>query len=334
MGLYGMGGVGKTILLEQINHKLSSIKSSDELLIWVSASKYLRVDKIQDEISKILGLIYEKERWWKQKTESEKSIIIYNYMRRKRFFLLLNDIWEKVDLRKIGVSALPGNIYLHKLDQPHPTRENRCKIVFTTRSLEELLRYHKLANSVQRLSIVEAKRNLVLSTTDGLIDLTIRSYSTLKVEVQRSSTSRSFLNLSTVCISSCDGLKELTWLLFAPNLTVLELWELQRLETLDLSDLPMLKQIYWSALLFPCLRSIKARRCPKLRKLPLDSKSCDLGKTFAIQCNDKNWIESIQWKDRATKARFKSSCLKVHLLSSFIYSDYEQTECFFIYAFQ
>lgn len=52
---------------------------------------------------------------------------------------------------------------------------------------------------------------------------------------------------------------------------------LRKLETLNLSDLPVLKQIYWSALPFPCLESIKVRRCPKLRKLPLDSKSCDLG---------------------------------------------------------
>nr|VDD42293.1 unnamed protein product [Brassica oleracea] len=90
-------------------------------------------------------------------------------------------------------------------------------------ALEELLLYNKLAKSIQRLSIVEAKNNLVLSATDDLIDLTIRSCSTLKVEIKRSSSRRSFLNLSTVCISSCDGLKELTWLLFAPNLTVLEL---------------------------------------------------------------------------------------------------------------
>ncbi|KAF3609597.1 hypothetical protein DY000_02045158 [Brassica cretica] len=151
-------------------------------------------------------------------------------------------------------------------------------------ALEELLLYNKLAKSIQRLSIVEAKNNLVLSATDDLIDLTIRSCSTLKVEIKRPSSRRSFLNLSTVCISSCDGLKELTWLLFAPNLTVLELRglkklqeimirekaaaqqlqgepSLRKLETLNLSDLPVLKQIYWSALPFPCLESIK-RNCP------------------------------------------------------------------------
>uniref|UniRef100_M4DTA8 Disease resistance protein At4g27190-like leucine-rich repeats domain-containing protein n=1 Tax=Brassica campestris TaxID=3711 RepID=M4DTA8_BRACM len=204
---------------------------------------------------------------------------------------------------------------------------------FSTSALEELLRSHKLENSVQRLSIVEAKNNLVLSATDDLIDLTVTSCSTLKVDIKMSSSRRSFDNLSAVCISSCDGLQELTWLLFAPNLTFLELKglkklqeimnrekaaaqqlqgeaTLRKLETLNLSDLPVLKQIYWSTLPFPCLESIKVRNCPKLKKLSLDSKSCGLGKTFTIQCNDENWIKSIQWKDQATKARFKSCCLQ------------------------
>ncbi|CAF1722712.1 unnamed protein product [Brassica oleracea var. botrytis] len=36
------------------------------------------------------------------------------------FVLLLDDIWEKVDLTKIGI--------------PIPTSENKCKVAFTTRS--------------------------------------------------------------------------------------------------------------------------------------------------------------------------------------------------------
>ncbi|KAL0694462.1 hypothetical protein Bca4012_061642 [Brassica carinata] len=208
--------------------------------------------------------------------------------------------------------------------------------VSSTSALKELFKYNKLANSVQRLCVVEAKRNFGLSTTDGLIDLTIRSCSTLEVEVQTSSSCLTFRYLSTVSISSCADLTELTWLLFAPNLTVLKLRglnklqeimnkktaapqlqgeaTLQKLETLELSDLPILKQIYWSALPFPCLKSIKVRSCPKLIRLPLDSKSCDLKKTFVIKYNNKNWIKRIEWKDPATQARFKSCCLKVNLL--------------------
>ncbi|CAA7029058.1 unnamed protein product [Microthlaspi erraticum] len=97
--------------------------------------------------------------------------------------------------------------------------------------------------------------------------------------------------------------KDLTWLLFAPNLTHLELESLEKIEEviseekaasspsdeqkvrgmnapfqkLERLDLPMLKRIYWSPLLFPCLKKIVVEKCPKLRKLPLNSESCVAG---------------------------------------------------------
>ncbi|CAF1925216.1 unnamed protein product [Brassica napus] len=45
---------------------------------------------------------------------------IHNVLRRKKFVLLLDDIWEKVNLSAVGV--------------PYPSTENGCKVVFTTRS--------------------------------------------------------------------------------------------------------------------------------------------------------------------------------------------------------
>ncbi|CAN7064264.1 unnamed protein product, partial [Brassica oleracea var. botrytis] len=79
MGLYGMGGVGKTTLLTQINNKFSDEKT----------------DKVTD---------------------------IHACMKNKKFVLLLDDIWSKVELAEVGV--------------PSPTRGNGCKVVFTTRSRE------------------------------------------------------------------------------------------------------------------------------------------------------------------------------------------------------
>ncbi|CAA7034242.1 unnamed protein product [Microthlaspi erraticum] len=68
MGMYGMGGVGKTTLLMQINNKFSEERCGFDFVIWVVVSKELHVEKIQDEIA--------------QK---------------------IDDIWEKVDLTEIGV---------------------------------------------------------------------------------------------------------------------------------------------------------------------------------------------------------------------------------------
>ncbi|KAF3521547.1 hypothetical protein F2Q69_00049213 [Brassica cretica] len=119
MGLYGMGGVGKTTLLTQINNKFREIVDGVQVVIWVVVSSDLRVEKIQDDIAKKIGLRGEE---WNQKEKIEKVTDIHARMQNKRFVLLLDDIWRKVNLTEIGV--------------PSPTRENGCRVVFTTRSRE------------------------------------------------------------------------------------------------------------------------------------------------------------------------------------------------------
>nr|VDD42284.1 unnamed protein product [Brassica oleracea] len=120
-----------------------------------------------------------------------------------------------------------------------------------------------------------------------------------------------FSNLSYVQIGSCDGLKDLTWLLFSPNLTYLcvveskQLEEIiskdkaasvlkethndtvvpfKNLEDIVLDDLPELKSIFWSALPFQRLNYVSVFKCVKLRKLPLDSKSILKVEEFGIDC--------------------------------------------------
>ncbi|KAF3531129.1 hypothetical protein DY000_02041320 [Brassica cretica] len=117
MGLYGMGGVGKTTLLTQLNNKFSGMTCGFDFVIWVVVSKELRVEKIQSEIARKVGLDGDE---WKQKEKSQKADVIYNFLRKKRLLLFLDDIWEKVDLVEIGI--------------PFPTTQNRCKVAFTTRS--------------------------------------------------------------------------------------------------------------------------------------------------------------------------------------------------------
>ncbi|XP_009103983.2 LOW QUALITY PROTEIN: putative disease resistance protein At1g63350 [Brassica rapa] len=119
MGFYGMGGVGKTTLITQLNNKFSGMTCGFDFVIWVVVSKELQVEKIQSEIARKVGL--DGDEWkQKEKPKSQKADVIYNFLRKKRFMLFLDDIWEKVDLVEIGI--------------PFPTTQNRCKVAFTTRS--------------------------------------------------------------------------------------------------------------------------------------------------------------------------------------------------------
>ncbi|CAL9242127.1 unnamed protein product [Arabidopsis halleri] len=118
LGLYGMGGVGKTTLLACINNKFVELESEFDVVIWVVVSKDFQFEGIQDQI---LGrLCLDKE--WERETENKKASLINNILKRKKFVLLLDDLWSEVDLNRIGV--------------PPPTRENGSKIVFTRRSKE------------------------------------------------------------------------------------------------------------------------------------------------------------------------------------------------------
>ncbi|KAG2250838.1 hypothetical protein Bca52824_080974 [Brassica carinata] len=121
MGLYGMGGVGKTTLLTQINNKFR--KTDDDafdIVIWTVVSMDVHIKNIQEDVAKKLRLDGED---WNRKDKEQKACDIHNVLKRKKFVLLLDDIWEKVNLAKIGV--------------PYPTVENGdITLIFTTRSLE------------------------------------------------------------------------------------------------------------------------------------------------------------------------------------------------------
>ncbi|KAH0857447.1 hypothetical protein HID58_085708 [Brassica napus] len=119
MGLYGMGGVGKTTLLKQNNNKFLENEDDFDIVIWIVVSKDLQIQNIQEEVATKLGLAGED---WILKNEDQKACEVHNVLRRKKFLLLLDDIWTKVDLTEIGV--------------PYPSRKNGRKVVFTNRSQE------------------------------------------------------------------------------------------------------------------------------------------------------------------------------------------------------
>ncbi|XP_017613633.1 disease resistance protein SUMM2-like isoform X1 [Gossypium arboreum] len=119
IGLYGLGGVGKTTLLTKLNNKFSTTPNDFEVVIWALVSKDSGVGKIQDRIGETIGF---SDGSWKKKRVDQKAVDIYRILNNKRFVVLLDDLWERVDLNQVGI--------------PKPSQENGSKLIFTTRSLE------------------------------------------------------------------------------------------------------------------------------------------------------------------------------------------------------
>nr|ACA61618.1 hypothetical protein AP5_G04.2 [Arabidopsis lyrata subsp. petraea] len=117
LGLYGMGGVGKTTLLTKINNKFSKIGDRFDVVIWVVVSRSSTDRKIQRDIAEKVGLGGME---WGERNDNQTAVDIHNVLRRRKFVLLLDDIWEKVNLKAVGV--------------PYPSKDNGCKVAFTTRS--------------------------------------------------------------------------------------------------------------------------------------------------------------------------------------------------------
>ncbi|XP_052485106.1 probable disease resistance protein At5g63020 isoform X3 [Gossypium raimondii] len=118
IGIYGLGGVGKTTLLNQINNKFHDT-THDYHVIWAVASQDRPIERVQDQIAERIGLSNEG---WKSKSLDEKAEGIFQVLCKKKFALLLDDIWEWFDLTRAGV--------------PLPTQQNGSKVIFTTRRLD------------------------------------------------------------------------------------------------------------------------------------------------------------------------------------------------------
>ncbi|KAH7661453.1 P-loop containing nucleoside triphosphate hydrolase protein [Dioscorea alata] len=111
VGIWGMGGVGKTTFLRNINNELVHNKDGMfDHVIWVVVSRN-NAEKIRSDIAKYLGL------------SSDDADAICNFLRRKSFLLLLDDLWSSLDLETIGVPEIRQH-----------AQDKKKMVVFTTRS--------------------------------------------------------------------------------------------------------------------------------------------------------------------------------------------------------
>ncbi|XP_044481961.1 probable disease resistance protein At4g27220 [Mangifera indica] len=116
IGVYGMGGIGKTTLVQEVGRKAQKDKLFDDI-VFVEVTQNLDIEKVQTEIAEKLGVKFSNK--------SERANKLYERLKSgKKILLILDNIWENVDLKTIGIPS--------KIDC------GGCKLMFTTRNLDVL----------------------------------------------------------------------------------------------------------------------------------------------------------------------------------------------------
>ncbi|KAJ9682087.1 hypothetical protein PVL29_018124 [Vitis rotundifolia] len=144
IGVWGMGGVGKTTLVKQVSQLAEDEKLfTTQVYIdvsWTRDSEKLQegIAIIQQKIADMLGLEF------KGKDESTRAVELKQRLQKEHILIILDDIWKEVSLEEVGI----------------PSKDNQkvCKIVLASRN-EDLLRKDMCAQEcfpIQHLQEEEA----------------------------------------------------------------------------------------------------------------------------------------------------------------------------------
>lgn len=115
VGIYGMGGVGKTRFMTKIHEDF--LKPSNFKVISLVVSKVVDVDRIQKDMMEEMNLFFNKGGYRHKRAEQISEALA----KEEKIALLLDDIWEFLDLIELGILSPVG------LDK------SNIKTIFTTR---------------------------------------------------------------------------------------------------------------------------------------------------------------------------------------------------------
>uniref|UniRef100_A0A6N2KK44 Uncharacterized protein n=1 Tax=Salix viminalis TaxID=40686 RepID=A0A6N2KK44_SALVM len=128
IGIYGMGGVGKTTMLKHIHNKLLERQDICHFVYWVTVSRDFSIERLQNLIAKYIGLDLSSEY-----DDLRRAAKLSKELRKKqKWILILDDLWNTFELHEVGI----------------PDLVKGCKLIMTTRS-EAVCRQMNSKNNVR-----------------------------------------------------------------------------------------------------------------------------------------------------------------------------------------
>ncbi|TQD96458.1 hypothetical protein C1H46_017953 [Malus baccata] len=130
--VYGIGGVGKTTLVEEVLRQAVKEKLFADAVM-VTSVQNPDLEGIQKEIDRKLGMeVQESE------TMSVRALHLCDRVKHKKVLVILDNIWESIDLQAVGLPCLPTcRILLTSRTRKLLSSEKRSQKDFELRVLNE-----------------------------------------------------------------------------------------------------------------------------------------------------------------------------------------------------
>lgn len=167
IGMYGMGGCGKSTLAKEVGRRAKEEELFDEVL-FVVVSSTVHVQSIQEEIACQLEFDLQ------EKGESQRAQRLHKKFidQEEKVLVILDNVWEKLDFEAIGI--------------PSPKNHKGCKVLITTR-------YQDVCSGMDCQRII----SLSLLTDEEAWDL---------FQIQAQITSDNLKHLARLISNECKGL--------------------------------------------------------------------------------------------------------------------------------
>ncbi|XP_012073117.1 uncharacterized protein LOC105634805 isoform X2 [Jatropha curcas] len=298
IGIYGMAGIGKTTLLKKIKDELLIRRQDFEKVIWVKVSREANVGAIQNVIRKQFSISNDT---WKSTNMRDKTMAMERLLGSRKFILLLDDVWDRLDLLKLGVPL---------------SNQNGIKVIFTTRServCDEMEAQVKL--KLKCLSREEALKLFLIkvgvdhSHPMKYVADTINAEFCQGLPLALVAVGQAMAKMSNRKLWVTRTLQTYPPMLPGGDFKSEEIKEiderlgiLSNLKKLHLGDLPHLHQICHQALQFPVLVNVVVIACPSLVELPFHLHSA---KRLSDIKGSKSWWDRLKWKDVPTREVFQ-----------------------------
>ncbi|XP_054778433.1 probable disease resistance protein At4g27220 [Prosopis cineraria] len=125
IGLCGLGGIGKTTIAKEVAKKVENEKIFGKVIM-ATVSKDMNIVNIQSQIAEMLGMQLN------QNTIDVRSSRLHESLKHaKNMLLILDDLWEELDLGKVGIPFTR--------DENNNKKIEGCKLLLTSRDETLLL---------------------------------------------------------------------------------------------------------------------------------------------------------------------------------------------------